>query len=140
VSTPARLPALKEWACGFFPELRNSGSEPGWRQIAPVSRASISPVALGRIYFVGDSARVVEPFTGEGIAYAIRSGALAAEAILAGNPEWYRSTHRALYRGRLWLNELVKWSCLAPWTATGLMRLAQLLPLLPAALTRKVIS
>jgi geranylgeranyl reductase family protein len=38
----------------------------------------------GRVLFAGDAAGVVDPMTGEGIAQALESGALAAEAIVAG--------------------------------------------------------
>lgn len=37
-----------------------------------------------RVLLAGDAAGFVEPFTGEGIKYAIRSGKLAAEAVIAG--------------------------------------------------------
>jgi geranylgeranyl reductase family protein len=50
--------------------------------------ATISPVRLtalgGRVLFAGDAAGAADPFTGEGIAQALRSGALAAAAIVAG--------------------------------------------------------
>ena len=39
---------------------------------------------------VGDAAGVVDPITGEGIYYALRSGELAAQAIAAGAPERYQ--------------------------------------------------
>jgi geranylgeranyl reductase family protein len=42
-----------------------------------------------RVLLAGDAAGLVDPFTGEGIRLAIRSGRLAAEAILAGRPERY---------------------------------------------------
>ncbi len=47
--------------------------------------------ALGtrRSLLVGDAAGLVDPFTGEGIRFAIKSGSLAAQAILAGIPESY---------------------------------------------------
>jgi geranylgeranyl reductase family protein len=47
--------------------------------------------ALGshRSLLVGDAAGLVDPFTGEGIRFAIKSGHLAAQAILAGLPESY---------------------------------------------------
>ena len=38
----------------------------------------------GRVLFAGDAARVVDPMTGEGIAQALTTGVLAAEAIAAG--------------------------------------------------------
>ena len=47
--------------------------------------------ALGtrRSLLAGDAAGLVDPFTGEGIRFAIKSGRLAAEAILSGHPEAY---------------------------------------------------
>lgn len=38
---------------------------------------------------IGDAAGLVDPLTGEGIYFAMRSGELAAEAILRGRPETY---------------------------------------------------
>jgi flavin-dependent dehydrogenase len=40
---------------------------------------------------VGDAAGLVDPITGEGIYYALRSAELAAEALLAGRPKAYRT-------------------------------------------------
>ena len=40
------------------------------------------PVGRGRVLLVGDAAYFLDPFTGEGIYYAVRSGMLAAEAII----------------------------------------------------------
>jgi geranylgeranyl reductase family protein len=42
-----------------------------------------------RTLLVGDAAGLVDPFTGEGIRFALDSGRLAAEAILGGHPEKY---------------------------------------------------
>ncbi len=47
------------------------------------------PLATSRSLLAGDAAGLVDPFTGEGIRFAIKSGRLAAEAILAGRPERY---------------------------------------------------
>lgn len=41
-------------------------------------------ISLGRVLLAGDAAGFVEPFTGEGIKYAVRSGRLAAEAVIKG--------------------------------------------------------
>ncbi len=41
-------------------------------------------LSTGRVLFTGDAAGVVDPMTGEGIAQALETGVLAAEAALAG--------------------------------------------------------
>lgn len=46
-----------------------------------------APVQRGRALLVGDAAGLVEAFTGEGIYWAIRSGQLAARAIVRGGPQ-----------------------------------------------------
>ena len=53
-----------------------------------------------RTFLVGDAAGLVDPFTGEGIRFAIKSGRLAAEAILSGHPEYYAvAVDRQIGRG-----------------------------------------
>ena len=47
------------------------------------------PISTHRTLLVGDAAGLVDPFSGEGIRFAIKSGRLAAEAILSGHPEHY---------------------------------------------------
>ncbi|MFQ5846526.1 MAG: geranylgeranyl reductase family protein [Candidatus Methylomirabilales bacterium] len=49
--------------------------------IIPVFAGGREPIARGRTLLVGDAAALVDPFLGEGIYYAIRSGQLAAEVI-----------------------------------------------------------
>jgi flavin-dependent dehydrogenase len=61
-------------------------------------------LASGRVLYVGDAAGVVDPLTGEGIAQAIETGVLAAEAITRGGEpaevaaRYRRSVSRALGR------------------------------------------
>lgn len=43
----------------------------------------------GGVLLVGDAAGVVQPLFGEGIQYAVRTGALAARCLLAGEPTQY---------------------------------------------------
>lgn len=50
------------------------------------------PITTQRILLVGDAAGLADPFSGEGIRYAIKSAKLAAEAIVSGRiddyPKW----------------------------------------------------
>jgi len=43
------------------------------------------PFAIGPILLVGDAAGFVDPLTGEGISFAIRSGQIAARSLVSGN-------------------------------------------------------
>ncbi|HLF26744.1 MAG TPA: geranylgeranyl reductase family protein [Anaerolineae bacterium] len=55
------------------------------------------PIATAHTLLVGDAAGLVDPLSGEGIRLAIKSGKLAAEAILAGRPDRYPVTiHRQI--------------------------------------------
>jgi 2-polyprenyl-6-methoxyphenol hydroxylase-like FAD-dependent oxidoreductase len=117
VATPARLDALKAAVAARF------GIPPGqeWRAIAPLERAPIGPLRDGVVY-IGDAARVVEPFTGEGIYYALHSGVLAARHIAAGTLDRYPAAHATLYRRRLWINRLARWAVTHPRAGALLLR------------------
>ena len=120
VSVPKQIASLRAWAERRF----NISPNHSWRTITPLTREPISP-AQPSLFFVGDSARVVEPFTGEGIYYALASGELAAKAIaLQGNPAdvavAYSAAHAQLYRGRLWINRLARAAVLSPRIASAL--------------------
>lgn len=143
VGKPAALPALRAWAEARFGVPRDHG----WRTITPLRRAPIRP-AVGPLFLVGDAARVVEPFTGEGIFYALRSGELAAEAtraLLESGDEasaarGYAAAHENLYRGRLWVNRVARTAVLSPRITSLLLRHTLLRPPLLAALTAKIVS
>jgi flavin-dependent dehydrogenase len=110
-------------------------------------RESILP-AQPSLFFVGDSARVVEPFTGEGIYYALASGELAAKAIAlqrdGGSPGdvaiAYAAAHAQLYRGRLWINQLARSAVLSPRAASAFLGLARLQPWMLRLLTTKIVA
>ncbi|MCU1474336.1 geranylgeranyl reductase family protein [Amnibacterium sp.] len=57
--------------------LRSSGHLTRWREPG-------SPVRRDRVLVVGDAAGLLEPWSREGISYALRSGALAGDAVLRG--------------------------------------------------------
>ncbi len=110
VGRPGSIPALRRWAETQF----GVPLDHTWRTITPLRRAAIAP-ARKRAFLIGDVARVVEPFTGEGIYYALRSAELAAEAIVALGQSGeaagmgrYAAAHEQLYRGRLWINRVAR--------------------------------
>jgi geranylgeranyl reductase family protein len=113
-----------------------------WRTIAPLSRADATDLANDGLFLVGDAARVVEPFTGEGIYYAMRSGELAAEAILEGGDaeSTYRRTHAALYRGRIWINRLARLAGMHPRVTSFAFRLLRAWPAPLGVLTARVVG
>jgi flavin-dependent dehydrogenase len=84
----------------------------------------------------------VEPFTGEGIYYAMRSGELAAEAVLAGGgaEAAYRRAHREMYRGRLWINRLARLAGLHPRLTSLALQVSRAWPTPLGALTAKVVG
>ena len=127
---------MREWAN------RNLGSNEAthWGSIAPLDRAPVSPTPpkFPNLALLGDAARVVEPFTGEGIYYGLKTGELAAEAILENDLTKYQSAHAQLYRGRLWLNQLTRIAVTHPRIGASLFRLGGLFPSMFQALTRKV--
>ena len=131
VSTAPRIGELKMWAAREF----TLPPQQDWRTITPLARAAVPP-AHENLLLVGDAARVVEPFTGEGIYYALASGELAARHIAACDFNGYAKAHALLYRGRLWINALAKQAVLHPCLAT----LALCFPRALRLLTSKVVS
>ena len=136
VSRPGRLPLLKRWAEKQFA----IALDHTWRTITPLSRRAI-PASGEELFLVGDTARVVEPFTGEGIFYALASGELAARHISAKLPaESYRSLHASLYRGRLWVNQLSRQAVLRPRIGSLALDLMRFQPRALAFLTAKIVN
>jgi geranylgeranyl reductase family protein len=142
VGEPASISSLKTWAQNEFAIPENHP----WKTITPLTRSPLPPARLG-LFLIGDAARVVEPFTGEGIFYALRSGDLAAEAIarlISGSNEEkvereYAAAHHAMYSSRLWLNQLARAAVLSPRFASFLLRAARHEPAILRLLTTKVV-
>ncbi len=142
--SPRTLESLKTWARAEF----DLPADQAWRTIAPLDRRSARRAAVDGAFLTGDSARVVEPFTGEGIYYALRSGELAAGALTAA-ARGERSTtqagadydraHRRMYRGRLWVNRLARAAALHPRLAAWALEAARWRPEILGYLTRKVV-
>jgi menaquinone-9 beta-reductase len=143
VSKPSDMPALRRWAEKQFSLQRDHQ----WRTTTPLTRAALAP-AREKLFLVGDAARVVEPFTGEGIYYALRSGELAAQELVkiihgndSGDPVTeYAEAHAAMYRGRLWVNQLSRGAVLAPRFASLFVHLARVQPSILRLLTAKIVT
>lgn len=142
VSVPQKVAGLRKWAEAQF------GISPthAWRTITPLTREPI-PAGHRLLFLIGDAARVVEPFTGEGIYYALASGDLAAKAIIlqrgGGTAEdvaaAYSAAHAELYRGRLWINRLARAAVLSPRIASAFLAMARFQPGVLRALTSKIV-
>ncbi len=134
------IASLRQWAQRHFEIPVNQP----WRTITPLTRSPV-PCAHENLLFIGDAARVVEPFTGEGIYYALRSGELAAGAIvkiIRGEDRQLvlREFGRAsaeMYRGRLWVNRLARAAVLSPRIASFLIQATRVEPIF-RSLTAKI--
>jgi flavin-dependent dehydrogenase len=143
VSVPQKMAMLRHWAESQF------GVPPdhSWRTITPLARTPIA-VAHPALFFVGDAARVVEPFTGEGIYYALASGGLAADAIISfrnGRSQTsvaadYAAAHHQLYQGRLWINRLARLAVVSPRLTSAIMELLRFQPAPLRFLTKKIVQ
>ena len=141
VAAPSKLTAVKRWAAQRF----GISEDHTWRTITPLRRAAVPP-AHDRLVFAGDAARVVEPFTGEGIYYALHSGELAARAAVAlirdrdiNVLRAYAAAHAQLYRGRLWINRIARAAVLSPRLTSSLLNARLIPPAILAALTTKIV-
>jgi menaquinone-9 beta-reductase len=143
VGRPPTISGLRQWAQRHF----EIPADQPWRTITPLTRAPV-PCAHENLLFIGDAARVVEPFTGEGIYYALRSGELAAEAIakiISGKDrqlalrEFARASAE-MYRGRLWINRLARAAVLSPRIGSLFVRAARINPSILKLLTAKIVK
>lgn len=143
VGTPPTILKLRRWAERQF----QLPADQGWRTITPLTRSSV-PSAHDNLFFIGDAARVVEPFTGEGIYYALRSGELAATAaarILRGENRQlalrdFTRAYSGMYRGRLWINRLSRAAVLQPQLSSLLVQAARIRPEIIKFLTAKIVE
>jgi geranylgeranyl reductase family protein len=143
VGMPPTISTLRKWAERQFDLPANQP----WRTITPLTRSPI-PSVHENLFFIGDAARVVEPFTGEGIYYALRSGELAANAIvniLRGNDRHsalreFGRAYAQIYRGRLWINRLSRTAVLRPQLGSFFIHNARISSLILKLLTGKIVS
>ena len=140
VGKASTISKLRQWAQRHFEIPANQR----WRTITPLTRSPV-PCAHENLLFIGDAARVVEPFTGEGIYYALRSGELAARAIakiVSGKDRIpalreFTLACAEMYRGRLWINRLARAAVLSPRLASFLIHAGKVGPIF-RSLTKKI--
>jgi flavin-dependent dehydrogenase len=88
-----------------------------------------------RLFFVGDAAGYVEPFTGEGIAWALMGGRLVApivqEAVNNWNPtlvDSWQDAHREVIRAKQHICQVARLVLRHPLPSRFLIRLSRLNP------------
>jgi flavin-dependent dehydrogenase len=113
-------------------------AERGWRGTAALTRRA-RRLAAERVFVVGDAAGYVEPFTGEGMAWALASGAavapLAARAIEGWRPGLARrweALHRQTVGRRQGICRAAAAVLRLPWLTRWLIRLLGVAPVLAA--------
>ncbi len=95
------------------PHFRESGVHPEplepLQSAHPLQAPANRPAGSG-VFLAGDALRVMEPFTGQGIFFAVRTGEIAAEAIgrASCREEWYTAAVATLYRRRARTNESLR--------------------------------
>jgi flavin-dependent dehydrogenase len=105
--------ALFAYTVSQNPHFRNLGIDPepleSLHSIHPLQRPMNIPARNG-IFLVGDALQVMEPFTGQGILFALRTAEIAVEAICSpARPERnYAVDITALYRRRGRTNEWLR--------------------------------
>jgi menaquinone-9 beta-reductase len=112
------------------PRAEADGAHRAWPIPASFDAARL---AHGRVLFAGDAANVVDPMTGEGIAQALDTGVLAAQAIESrANPEGVTTRYRRdVERGLgtdLWFARTLQHLLRSPFGARATIRAAGLTP------------
>ena len=88
---------------GFSPLL--GLKEAAWQLTAELSRCTI-PLAGHRLLLIGDAAGYVEPFTGEGMGWALTSSLVALPLVLRGCEQWDRELESEWQRlHRRWVSK-----------------------------------
>jgi len=110
----------------------------GWSSTYPVSRP-INKAAENKVILIGDAARLLEPFTGEGITMALYTAQTAAHVTINSKmpdgtyrdlEKKYRKKHRALYQSMKVYNGLSRWLALSPYRGIFAAKVAKRLPFL----------
>jgi flavin-dependent dehydrogenase len=137
---PAIGAVLKE--AGFPPIVALCQAD--WHGTVPLTRSS-ARAAGRRVLLLGDAAGYVEPFTGEGMAWALAAAGAVAQFAARGAFEWHRGIEREWQRAlrRLVTNHQRWCRVLAialrhPWAVRALLSAVSLAPTLAGPIIRSV--
>lgn len=126
-----------------FPSAPNLADMP-WKGTPPLTHHARG-LASERLFILGDAASFVEPFTGEGIAWALRSAIavapLAQQGVEAWKSElvkeWTNTYHREVERRQITCR-LTTAALRHPWLTTVAIRLLALVPFLSHPVLRQI--
>jgi flavin-dependent dehydrogenase len=117
-------------------------AEQNWRGTPTLTR-SARRRAAERLFLIGDAAGYIEPFTGEGMAWALAAGKAVAPLAARAAQQWRRqfapqweTTYRRLLRRRQSVCRVVAAVLRSPLLVRTLIRLLALAPSVAAPLTR----
>jgi flavin-dependent dehydrogenase len=117
-----------------------------WRGTSPLTRRR-SRVAGDRLFLLGDSAGYVEPFTGEGMAWALLSSVHVVPLALEGVRQWrselatrWSVKHRNFIKPRQQVCRAVSMVLKSPWATSATVRLLEAVPALADPWIRRVNS
>ena len=119
--------------CAGMPRLPE-GIHRGWKGTPPLTRR-LSSLGEERLFLVGDAAGYVEPFTGEGMAWALWGALALAPLVHAGVTRWdealvrrWEQVHgRRVRRGQR-ICRGVAWGLRRPWMARAALRVFGAVP------------
>ena len=131
-SAPAGVVAniLIHAGLGFPSELMSAH----WRGTPPLTSRP-AHVAAERIFLIGDAGGYIEPFTGEGMAFALEAAIaimpFAVQAVRSWTPaiaERWERLHRQMVRDRQHTCEQLAWILRRPWAASLTLGICRVLP------------
>jgi flavin-dependent dehydrogenase len=114
-----------------------------WRG-TPLLTRSPNDVGAERLFRVGDSAGYVEPFTGEGMCWALSGARAVAPLAVAGARQWesalldrWRAYHGQTFRRSRRLSGMLAPALRRPWLVSGALAALGVAPRLAAPLVRR---
>ncbi len=105
-----------------------------WLGTPPLTRRT-TPLAMRRLFLLGDAAGYVEPFTGEGMAWALAAALAVVPLAEQAREQWddrlsarWEQTFAKIVRRRQWVCRAVAMIVRRPWLSAGAIRLVQQFP------------